>query len=176
MTTTPDPYAKVNHRQAELRAIATAKEHAIVKRIADLRGRILTLRAEADKASRNYDLIKANSLRAEVASTDEIIHTLTSVELPAVRAELQAIAGYSTIELSAMMAAALTNERNWKIDKERSVQNALVASRTAFDDHLVSIATKQTLMLAQALADAATAAHGDAGSVVTALLAAKQAA
>jgi hypothetical protein len=174
--TTHDPYAKVNARRDELLALNEEKTRVVTKRLADLRGQVLTVRAEADKTARNYHLAKANTLRAEAANIDEIIRTLSTVELPKLRIEQESIRQFRVPELAALMTAANSRAQNSKTDNARTLSNDLVSARATFEDHISKIATKQTLELARALADAAAAANADAGSLVTALLAAKQAA
>jgi len=176
MTMTPDPYAKVNGLRDELLALNEEKARVVTKRLADLRGQVLTVRADADKTARNYHLAKANALRAEAANIDEIIRTLSTVELPKLRIEQESIRQFRVPELAALMTAANSKAQNSKTDNARMLSNDLVAARAAFEDHILKLANKQTLALAQALADAATAANADAGSVVHALLAARQAA
>jgi hypothetical protein len=176
MTQTPDHFAKVHARRDELLALNAEKTRLVTKRLADLRGQVLTVRADADKAARNYHLAKSNALRAEAVNIDEIIRTLSTVELPKLQAEAESIRQFRVPELAALMTAANSKAQNSKTDNARMLSNDLVSARAAFEDHISKIATRQTVELARALADAAAAANADAGSVVHALLAARQAA
>jgi hypothetical protein len=132
--------------------------------------------ADADKHARNYQLHKANALRADAEKLRETAAKLKNVELPALKIEAENIRQLRTPELVALSTAANLKARGAGEDQKRNVANTLVAARAAFEDHLAKLATNRTIELAQALADAATAASADVGSVVLALLATKQAA
>jgi hypothetical protein len=92
------------------------------------------------------------------------------------RTEQENIRQFRTPELAALMTSANLKARSSQDDLKRQAANDLVSARAAFEDHIAKLATKRTLELAQALADAANAAGGDCGSLVTALLATTQAA
>jgi hypothetical protein len=175
-TTTTDHFSRLNARRDELLALNAEKTRVVTKRLADLRGQVLTVRADAAKFARAYHLQKANALRADAANIDAIIRTLSAVELPKLIAEQEAIRQYRVPELAALWTAANSKVQTSKTDNTRMLANDLVSARAAFEAHVSQLATKQTLALAQAVADAAAAANADAGSVVLALLATKQAA
>ena len=174
--TTVDPFEKVESRRAQLIQESTEKEQALLQRIAAAKQKALELRGKADTESRNFHQQRANALRTEAATLEDTARTLTAVSLRNLKIEQENIRQHRHPELAALMTSANLKARNSQADQQRNAQKALVASRAAFEDHIAKLATKRTLELAQALADAATAAGGDCGSLVTALLATTRAA
>jgi hypothetical protein len=171
---TTDHFAKLHARRDELIAASSEKERALIKRIADTTQRALELRADSDRQARNFHQRQADSLRAEAATLEDIARTLNSRDLPRLRTEQENIRQFRVPELAALMTSANLKARASQDDLKRTTANSLVAARAAFEAHVAQIATKRTLELAQALADAAAAANADPGSVVLALLATKQ--
>jgi hypothetical protein len=179
MTQTPDHYSKVNARQAELMALNVEKTRLATKRLADLRGQVLTIRADADKEARNYHLAKANSLRADAVNIDAIVRTLTTVELPSLSIEQEAIRQFRVPELAALMISANSNAQNSKTANTRSACDSLTEAKSAFYGHLASLATAETIDFARAVFAAETAAdveHCEAGQNLLTLLGPKAAA
>jgi ABC-type branched-subunit amino acid transport system ATPase component len=171
-----DPYAERETRRVELINESAEKERALRQRISDSKDRVLELRADADKLARGFQQKRADALRAEAATLEDIARTLTNVDLPKLRVEAENIRMGRHAELSRLAFVAEGRIRSNQEDQKRAVQNALVQARADFESHIAKLATKRTLELARALADAATAAGGDCGSLVTALLATERAA
>lgn len=165
-----DPHAQVEQRRVELIARSTEKERLLQKRIHDLSQQALQARADADKHARNYQMSKANALRADAIRFEETVRTLKNVELPALRIEAENIRQYRTPEMSALLTSANLKARGSKEDQARNVANTLVSARAAFSAHLAKLATRETLGLAMAVAAAATAANVEIDSLVQALL------
>ena len=171
-----DPYAAVESRRLELISAASETEQALTKRIDETKQRILELHADADRLARGFHQKQAAALRSEAAQLQDIARTLTNVELPKLRVAAENIRMGRHPELETLAHRAAARSRISEEDRKRAVQNAFVQARADFEGHIANLATKQTLTLARALADAATAAGGDCGSLVTALLATTQAA
>jgi hypothetical protein len=180
MTQTPDHFEKVNSRRDELMARNVEKTRLATKRLADLRGEVLTVRADADKAARNYNLIKSNALRAHVAQIEETVRTLTNVELPRLKAEAEQILSINRHpELNALWRAAETKAQNSRTENARSACDSLTEAKSAFYGHLASLATAETIDFARAVLAAETAAnveHCEAGRNLLTLLGPKAAA
>jgi hypothetical protein len=163
------PYAKVNARRDELLTLNAEKTRVVTKRIADLRGQVLTVRADADKFARAYHLQKANELRADAANIDAIIRTLTTVELPKLQIEAENIRQNRHPELAALMTAANIRQQNAATDHRQQLFDAITSAKGALYDHLGKLGTAETLRLAQAVFDAERAADCEPSEAARAL-------
>jgi hypothetical protein len=172
-----DPFAHVEARRLEMINAASEQERALLQRIADAKQRALDLRGDADKLARNFNQKQAGALRTEAATLEDTARTLTAVNLRNLKIEQENIRQNRHPALAALMTSANLKARSSQADQQRNAQNALVSARAAFSAHLVKIATRETLSLAQDVAAAAAAANVEIDSLVLAMLPApKQAA
>jgi hypothetical protein len=150
-----DPTEKAFGRMHELLRESTEKEAEILKTIADLKQRAYGLRAKADPLDRNHQ--RTNDANAEAVRLEAEAIRLTTQDLARVRADREPIRQFKTLELARLMLAANQAAEKAKADHKRSFLDNLTEARGALDENLRKLATAETFLLAQAVADAALA-------------------
>jgi hypothetical protein len=166
---TVDHFERVNLRREALIREASDNESALLMQIADKRQQVRVLLAEADKLARAHHTQRANDTKAAAATLEEDIRRLTNVDLPRLRIEAENIRQYRTPELAAQMNAANNRQRTTQTDRSQKLCNDLTTAKCALIGHLVSLATTETLRLAEAVGAAEIAAAVDSDDFVRAL-------
>jgi hypothetical protein len=131
------------------------QEQKLLTKISDLKQRVYRIRAKADPNDHNHE--RHNAANAEAARLDAEVIRLTTVDLPRLKMEREAIRTFRTLELSRMMNAANRAAENAKLDHTRKLLDNLTEARGALGENLRKLATEETFRLAQAVADAALA-------------------
>jgi hypothetical protein len=150
-----DPTEKAFGRMHALLRESTEREAEILKTIADLKQRALSLRAAADPSDHNH--VRYNKAQADATQMEREAQRLAIMDLRGLRQEREAIRQFRTLELSRMMLAANQAAEKAKADHKRSFLDNLTEARGALDENLRKLATAETFLLAQAVADAALA-------------------
>jgi hypothetical protein len=158
---------KVYGRMHELLRESEDQEKSILKEIADLKQRALSLRAAADFNDHNH--VRYNKAQADATQMERDAIRLTTMDLARVRADREPIRQFKTLELSRMMLAANQAAEKAKADHTQQLLDAITEAKGALYEHLRKLATVETLPLFQAVYDAEAAAnveHTEAGEVL----------
>jgi hypothetical protein len=162
-----DPTEKAFGRMHALLRESTEREAEILKTIADLKQRALSLRAAADPSDHNH--VRYNKAQADATQMEREAQRLAIMDLRGLRQEREAIRQFRTLELSRMMLAANQAAEKAKADHTQQLLDAITEAKGALYEHLRKLATVETLPLFQAVYDAEAAAnveHTEAGEVL----------